>query len=171
MDARWILVLGLIAVPNGLRGQAEPPMREALMRQVVERFVANAINQAALTPEQAARFGGDVERSFAARREREQRERSLWRALEGQMRPGVAADTDSVEALLNGLVALRAEDQAAFAAEMEAFATYLTPVQRAQVAMAFERLRRSIEDVIRRRMQGGPPRRQPPGPDGGLPPG
>lgn len=163
MIARWMVILGLIAVPVGsMRGQAEPPMREALMRQVVERFVANTINQAALTPEQAQRFRSDVERSFTARREREQRERTLWRALEGQMRPGVAADADSVERVLDGLVALRAEEHATFVAEMEAYSTYLTPVQRGQVAMEFERLRRSIEDVVRRRMQQGPPRRQPP---------
>ena len=163
MLARWIVVLGVIAAPVGsVRGQVEPPMREALMRQVVERFVANTINQAALTPEQAQRFRSDVERSFTARREREQRERSLWRALEGQMRPGVAADADSVERLLDGLVALRGEEHATFAADMEAYSTYLTAIQRAQVAMAFERLRRSIEDVIRRRMQQGQPRRQPP---------
>jgi len=170
MVARWILVAGMLVVPAGLRGQDEPPMREALMGQVIERFVANTISQAALTPEQAQRFRGDVERSFTARRDRDQRERTLWRALEGQMRPGVAADADSVETLLDGLVELRAEEHRAFVAETQTFASYLTPVQRAQVAMAFERLRRNIEDVIRRRMQPGPPRRQGPGPEAGLPP-
>ena len=163
MNARWIVGLGgvLTALSAGAHAQVEPPRREALMRQVVERFVANTINQAALTPDQAERFRGDVERSFAARREREQRERTLWRALEGQMRPGVAADADSVERLLDALVALRGEEHATFLREMESFAGYLTPVQRAQVAMAFERLRRSIEDVIRRRMQPGPVRPPP----------
>lgn len=162
MQRHWIIGLALAVAPAaGAAGQNPPPMREALLRQVVERFIITVSEQAGLDAEQAERFRGDVESSFAGRREREQRERQVWRALESQMRPGVAADADSVARLLDALVALRNEDHDAFVSEMEGFATYLSPVQRAQVAMAFERLRRNVEDMIRRRMQQGPgPRRQ-----------
>ncbi len=166
MGRHWIIGLALAVAPlAAVRGQNQPPMREALLQQVVERFITNVTEQAGLTTEQAERFRSDVAASFAASREREQRERRLWRALEGQMRPGVAADADSVEKLLSDLVALRAEAHAAFASELEGFSAYLSPVQRAHVAMAFERLRRNVEEMLRRRMQQGPRR---PGGSGGI---
>ena len=98
-------------------------------------------------------FRAVAQRSFQQRRERQQKERELWASLESQMRPGVAANADSVTRLLDAIVAIRtsALDQAK--ADQREFSTFLSPVQRAQLFLAFERLQRNIEDQIQRRMQ------------------
>lgn len=140
---------------------AQQPRREALERQIVERFVENYRAQAGLTPEQDARFRTVAMRSFNQRRERVRRERQLWVALEGQMRPGVAANPDSVSRLLDGISASRMAGVEQMRADDREYAAFLSPVQRAQLYLQVERLQRNIEDMLRRRMQqgmgGGPP--------------
>ena len=180
MRYAWLLALVVVTMPalaqnpgrDGGRPQrrmmqergfpADSQGREELMRQVTERFMANYRQQAGLTPEQDQKFRAVAQRSFEQRRARQQREQALWRGLELQMRPGVAANADSVTRLLDGIVAIRsaAVDQAR--ADQKEFATFLTPVQRAQLFLQYERLQRSIEDVVQRRMQGGADRRGPP---------
>lgn len=134
---------------------AQQPRREALERQVVERFIANYRAQAGLTAEQDARFRTVAMRSFNQRRERAQRERQLWQALEGQMRPGVAANADSVSKVLDALSASRLAGVEQMRADDREYATFLSPVQRAQLYLQVERLQRNIEDMLRRRMQQG----------------
>ena len=69
------------------------------------------------------------------------------------MRPGVAASPDSVTKLLDAIVATRAAAVDQLRADQKEYALFLSPVQRAQLFLAFERLQRNIEDVIQRRMQ------------------
>ena len=148
----WLPVLFvLLATP--LRAQGQPQPREALMRQVTERFLENYRRQAGLTPEQNQKFRTLAQRSFEQRRERQQKEQELWRALGSQMRPGVAASPDSVTKLLDAIVATRAVAVDQLRADQKEYAAFLSPVQRAQLFLAFERLQRNIEDVIQRRMQ------------------
>ena len=87
------------------------------------------------------------------RLERQQRERAVWLALEGQMRPGVAALPDSVSRLLDAALSLRAANVDQMKADDRELATFLSPVQRAQLFVARERLQRSMEEMVRRRMQ------------------
>ena len=77
--------------------------RRQLQQQVVERLLENGRVQAGLNDEQFGRYREIARRSLANRNEMQRRERELWQALEGQMRPGVAADEDSVVALLDSL--------------------------------------------------------------------
>lgn len=162
---RPAIVLGtaLLAATSGAAQDPEA-RREMLMRQIMERFVENVSTGAAMNPEQAQRFRDDARETFQQRRERERRERQLWRALEGQMRPGVAANADSVTRLLDGLMGVRMEAAQQAQAQYEAYGSYLSPVQRAQVMLAWERLQRQVEGLIRRRMEGPRPGGGPPGP-------
>lgn len=139
--------------------QPGAPRRQMLETRISEQFFENYRRQAALMPEQFNRFRAIATRSFQQRRERQQRERDLWLSLEAQMRPGVAAAPDSVNRLLDGIVALRLANVDQFKADDKEYATFLSPVQRAQLFLATERLQRNIEDMIRRRMQpaGGAP--------------
>jgi hypothetical protein len=142
----------LAAGPVGARAQ-DPPVVEALRRQIMERFVQSFQTLAGLTPEQDRRFREAVSRSFEQRRELEQRERVLWRALEGQMRPGIAADPDSVSRLLDGLMAVQQAKLEQARGEQREYATFLSPIQRAQLTLMWERLQRQVEQVRQRQMQ------------------
>ncbi len=100
------LALFACAVLHGSVGaQDQPgPQRRQMLQQVMERLLENGRVQAGLTDEQFGRYREIARRSFAGRNEIQSRERGLWRALERQMRPGVAADEDSLTALIDSLV-------------------------------------------------------------------
>jgi hypothetical protein len=148
-----ILVLitsGLVALTAPLTGQ-NPQMRRQLQQQVVERFMENVRVQAGLSDEQMERVREVARRSFEDRQALAERERETWRALDGQMRPGVAADADSLEALMDQLLAIQDERVEQARQEQAAYAEFLTPVQRAQLTLAWHRLQVQIE-----RVRGGP---------------
>jgi len=151
------VAFGLLAGP--LAGQAGPDP-ERLRAQIVQRFIENYRAQAGLTDAQFQRFQESVRRQWDARRALEQREREIVQALGGQLRPGVAADQDSVTALLDALVDVRTRQTDRLRAEQAEYAEYLTPVQRAQLVMAFARLERQIEDIIRQRIENRQPIRR-----------
>lgn len=147
----------LTAAPAWGQGRQDP---ERLREQIVQRFMENYRTQAGLTDEQFARLRASVRQHWEHRRAFQEREREVARALETQLRPGVAADQDSVVRLLDVLVQVQAERIEALRAEQTELAAYLSPVQRAQLVLAFARLERQIEQLIQQRMQNAPmPRR------------
>jgi hypothetical protein len=150
-----VLAMALAASP--LAAQGEPPMVETLRRQVMERLVQSFRTQAGLTPEQDERFRVVVARSLQQRRQLEQQERMLWRALQDQMRPGVAANPDSLTGLLDGLLAAQQSRVDQARDEQREYAAFLTPIQRAQLTLMLQQLQRQIEQVLQRRpmRQGG----------------
>ncbi|MSR06981.1 MAG: hypothetical protein EXR93_07955 [Gemmatimonadetes bacterium] len=150
----FLAAAALVAAPLAAQ-QPGAPRRQLLETRISEQFLENYRRQAGLTPEQFTRFRTIATRSFQQRRERQQRERGLWISLEMQMRPGVAAVPDSVNKLLDGIVALRLANVDQFKADDREYATFLSPVQRAQLFLATERLQRSIEDIRRRMQQAG----------------
>jgi len=152
MRKLWTLALLSVASPL-LAQQAPPPGLRALQERVMAQFLATYRNQAGLSPEQDRRFTEVFKRSLEQRGEIQQRERQLWRALEAQMRPGVAANPDSVTKLLDGVIAQRAAMLEQARNEQREYAQFLTPVQRAQLTLMAERFQRQIEDVMRRRME------------------
>jgi Mg2+ and Co2+ transporter CorA len=127
--------------------------RDQLVTQVLDQFMNQYQRMAALTPEQNDRFRAAVLKNMQARRERQQHERSIWMALENQMRPGVAANPDSVTKLIDAVFAARQTDLDQIKAEQRDYAAYLSPVQRGQLAIQFEMLQNRIEQMIRRRQE------------------
>lgn len=148
----FMLVLPGPIGPVSLAAQDRDFQRENLRNQVVERFVENYRSQAGLTDQQYVQFRDVARRGFEARNALNRRERAVWQALEGQMRPGVAAERDSVGVLLDALVDLQAERVAYLRAEQEEFATFLSAVQRAQLTLSLRRLQNQIERVLQQRM-------------------
>jgi hypothetical protein len=127
----------------------------------MERFMENYRSQAGLTDQQFTQFRDLARQAFEERTEFNRRERALWRALEGQMRPGIAADADSLTALLDRLVNLQDERVQRARSEQQQFAQFLSPVQRAQLTLAIRRLQNQVERLIQQRLQGRDvPRRQ-----------
>ena len=143
----------LILVAGPLTGQ-DPvlPGRESLRRQVLERFMQNIMQQAGLTDEGRAEFQQMSQRHFRERAQKDQHRRQLVRALDEQMRPGVAANPDSVSALLESLVVLGEEMAAAVRAQQGEYAAFLTPVQRGLFVIHYERFQRQIQNVQRRQI-------------------
>jgi hypothetical protein len=102
-------------------------------------------------------FRSTATNSNQQRREIQARERELWQALQAQMRPGVAADDDSLTTLMEGLIGLQQELLDLARTEQQDYAEFLTPVQRAQLLIATRRLQESIQQIMRRRQGQGNP--------------
>jgi len=162
MRKLWILGLCLVAAP-ALAQQGPPPGVQLLQQRVMEQFLTTYRTQAGLTPDQDRRFTEVFRRSMEQRRALHHREQQLWRALEGQMRPGVAANPDSVTRLLDGVMAQRTALVEQGRAEQREYAQFLSPVQRGQLALMMERFQQQVEGILRRRMEmQGRPGRMPP---------
>jgi hypothetical protein len=129
------------------------PGAEALRQQVMMRFLQAYRSQAGLTPDQDRRFTDVFRRSAEQRRDLMQRQQQLWQALEGQMRPGIAANSDSVTKLLDAIVAQQAAMVEQTRNEQREYAQFLNPVQRGQLVIMTERLQQQVQDLVRRRAQ------------------
>ncbi|HEX9692298.1 MAG TPA: hypothetical protein VGA22_09390 [Gemmatimonadales bacterium] len=159
-----ILALAVLVLAPVSAGAQGPGMRrqavqqQQLREQVMQRFMQNLRTMAGLTDEDMGQVREVIQRSMEARAQVTQREMMLWTALEGQMRPGVAARPDSVETLLGALGAIQVERAELAQQDQAALAEFLTPVQRAQVTIALRRLQFQIERIRENR-----------GPPGGMP--
>jgi len=125
--------------------------RRLLQRQVIERLLQNVRVQAGLTDDQFDRYQETARSSLTERNEIQRQERLLWRALEDQMRPGVAADEDSVSALIDMLIALPERRLELTRTEQREYAEFLTPVQRAQLVLIHRRFENNIQQIMQRR--------------------
>ena len=142
-----------VTLCGSVGAQNQPgPQRRQLLQQVIERLLENGRVQAGLTDEQFGRYREIARRSIASRNAIQSRERTLWRALEGQMRPGVAADEDSVTALIDSLVVVPEQLVNVRQAEQREYAEFLTPVQMAQLMLTHRRFEANIQQILQRRI-------------------
>lgn len=145
------LVLGLGLA--GGRVMAQDPMApggervEQLRRQIEDRFAARAQEELGLNDEQFQRLRTTSSQFAAQRRGVEQRERQLRLAMATQLRPGVAANQDSVARLIDALIEVRGAYVETYRQEMKSLAAFLDPVQRAQYLMLRERLMALAQEV------------------------
>jgi hypothetical protein len=77
----------------------------------------------------------------------EEQERRLRQAMAFQLRPGIAADQDSVAKLTDALINVKGAYLQAYRDEMKALSAFLTPVQRAQYFVLRERLLNLAQQV------------------------
>lgn len=151
---KFAALLTLVVAPV-LAAQQGQMRRQMLQEEVMQRFMTNYRAQAGLSDEQFEQLRQVVIESTQRRRDLELRERELWRAIEGQMRPGIAADTDSLNSLMESLIVVQQERVDLARSERVQYAEFLTPVQQAQLLIATRRLQNNIEQIIRGRQ--GPP--------------
>lgn len=158
MHRIWLIptLLGVLAAPALAQrpGQGPGMQQQQLRMQIMQRFTMNYRESAGLTDEQFEQFREVAQRTFEQRAQSQQRERELWVALEGQMRPGIGADPDSLTFLMNALVDIQAERVEQTRAAQAEYAAFLNPVQQAQLMLALRRFMFQIEGVRRRMMQG-----------------
>lgn len=145
------LIVAGAPVVSGQQGQMR--QRQMLQQQVMQRYMQNYKQQAGLNDKQFQDFTQLTERAFNERRELQQRERVLWQALEGQMKPGVAADADSLVGLIDAIFDVQQELIETERRNQADLAEFLTPVQRAQLMLSQRRLQNSIQNVMRNRQQ------------------
>ena len=146
-----LTLLCTVAVSYSAQGQGPTRQRRELQQQVVQRYMQNVRVQAGLSDGQFEQFGTVTRDTFEERATLARQEAGLWRALEGQMRPGVAAEADSIAVLMTGIADIMEERAALTRAEMEQFETFLDPIQRAQVMLAWRRLQFQIDRILQGR--------------------
>jgi hypothetical protein len=122
---------------------------EILRQEVLDRYRTRAHELLRLTPDQAVKFDTAQSRAWAQRKQYMIDRRRVNKALQDQMRPGVAANPDSVSKLLD---ARRQVTQSLFKAddqEDREMAGFLSPVQRAQYQEFRQRFRERIAEAVR----------------------
>lgn len=150
---RFLSLLGLglllVAPPvvNAQVGGGGRPNAERLRQMVEERFAAQLQAELALSDEQAVRMRRILEASAERRRGMEREERAAQQALRDQLRPGVAAQVDSLSRLLDRLTTLRVAFAQAAKDEIRELGTVLTPVQQAQFLLIRDRMMTRAQDV------------------------
>ena len=157
---RWAMLAAGTLMTSPLMAQqpAAEPRRDTaqLRRRIEDRFAQRVEEELGLDAAQAAKLR-DVARGWAVKRRGYEADgRALKRALADQMRPGVAANSDSVTRLTQRLLDLRVTYAESYRNEYRDLG-FLTPVQRAQ----FVALRERVLDSVRRmreerRGAGGP---------------
>jgi hypothetical protein len=149
-----ILLLLFLAVTSLAAAQErrERPdsARAAQLRAEVERrFVERVTEELQLTDDQAGRLRAMQEKYGERRQPLRARQRALRQALQEQLRPGQAANGDSVSKLLDELRTGRAEMFAIEQAEEREISGFLTPVQQARFHMMRQRLVDRVRDIRR----------------------
>jgi Spy/CpxP family protein refolding chaperone len=148
---------GRVAAAQGPPGPRQQQLQEDRLRSEIERRFALRIRQElGLTEDQNARVR-EIMASYAGRRRTlEQDEQRMREALAGQLRPGIAADADSVTRLVDALSALRVAHAQAIQQEMRELAAVLTPVQRGQLFLMRDRLLQQAAELrVQARLRGG----------------
>ncbi len=151
-------VLMLVGTAQPLLAQDSthsPRMGSAEMRQrIEERFTERVKTDLGLTDEQTAKLKEVACGWYDQRRAMEGEERDLRQALQGQLRPGVAANSDSVSRIVNQLLDLKVKYAESYREENKQLG-FLTPVQRAQYYSLRERLLDALKQARASRRAGG----------------
>jgi Spy/CpxP family protein refolding chaperone len=156
-----VSLLGLLmlvgsAAPALAQDSAQAPrMGPAEMRQRIEtRFTERVKTDLGLTDEQTGKLKEVAAGWFDKRRAMEAEERDLRQALQGQLRPGVAANSDSVSGIVNQLLDLKVRYAESYREENKQLG-FLTPVQRAQYYSLRERLLDALKQARQMRRSSG----------------
>lgn len=131
-----------------------PGRRGPIRERIEQRFTDQVKTRLGLTDEQMTKLRATTGKFGGQRRDLEQRQLGLRRALASQLRPGVAANKDSVARLTDELLAGRVKYAQTFQAEQTELKAYLDPVQRAQLMAMRERLLRVAQQFRDRQGMG-----------------
>jgi len=159
---RFLALMALLA--PAVQAQDPGPARaQELRRQLEQRFLERLRADLQLTADQDTKVRS-ILGSFATRRRvLEEEERALRQALGTQLRPGIAANPDSVTVVVDALTANRVSYAQLIQAELKELGGVLTPIQRGQLFLMREQLLMRAQDLRQQaRMRGGPPPGGPP---------
>ena len=159
----WSLILALTPFgAAGAQGADTASMRgDSLRHRIEERFAVRAQEELGLTKEQTAKLRATSQQFAARRGELRNRGQQLREALAAQLRPGIAANQDSVAKLTDAMIELRMAEAQASREEVKEQSKYLNPVQRARLYVMRERFAHRVKEVHGRRGEMGEHRRDP----------
>jgi hypothetical protein len=158
-SAALILLGALLASAPAVAAQDtlnDPVRAERLRLMIEERFADRLREELGLTDEQTTRLRVTLGGLAARRRGMERDERRMRQALASQLRPGIAANPDSVARLVDGLTAHRIAYAQTFRDEMRDLAAILNPVQRGQYLLMRDRLMQRAQELQQGRAPGPP---------------
>ncbi len=167
MRLRWMLMAFALAAearPARAQDTLNDPVRAQRLREQIEmRFGERLREELGLSDDQASRLRVSLAAQAARRREMEQAERRMRQALAAQLRPGIAANSDSVAKLVDALTTHRVAYAQTFRDEMRELSSILNPVQRGQYMMLRDRLMQRAQELMQQRANDAPmpPRRRP----------
>src|SRR5438093_4680011 len=125
-----------------------------LRAQIEDKFRGRVQEELKLTPDQVTKLRATQERYNGRRRTVMEQQLERRRALEDQMQPGIAANSDSVRKLMDGIQTGRAEMLKIEQDQDREMAGYLSPVQRARYQQMRERLMQRIGELRTERREG-----------------
>lgn len=126
-------------------------LRAAFQRRVAERVQ----RELDLTAEQSAKLQEVASATQEQRRALMDQERAVRQALRDQLKPGIAADQDSVSRLITALVNTRVTAAENRRQEVQNLSGILSPVQQARYMMLQEQLARRIDAIRTERGRSG----------------
>jgi len=125
-------------------------MADSLRQKIEERFAARVQQELGLTNDQTAKLRTSSQSFGTRRRDLRNKEQVLRDALDAQLRPGIAANQDSVTKLTDALVDLRVTSAQAARDEMKDLSKFLNPVQRARLLLMRERFYHRVREAYGR---------------------
>jgi len=159
-----VVALSLSVSAAVVAQEGPPPRGPTLRRELEQRFAAQMREQLQLSGDQETKVRGIMSGYAEKRRGLENDERAMRQALNGQLRPGIAANPDSVAKLVDAISAARVSYAKLIQDEMRELGTVLDPVQRGQLFLMRDRLLQRVQemrDAARARGEprgpGGPP--------------
>ena len=155
-----LALVGALLAVGPINAQKAPPVqrpRAALLQDIDRMFLNQVTREMALSPEQVPRFQRVVSTWAQKRNTLEAEERRLRQALNGELRPGVAANPDSVSKFVDALNDNRVDYANSFRDEMRELMPILSPVQRGQFQIARDRLLQRVRELQQQRQGAGGP--------------
>src|SRR5213593_3891742 len=154
MRKYMLLSLSVLLAPCLSAQQRDTVEAGRLRGQIESTFNRRVQQDLNLSQDQAAKLRATQERFGARRRDVMQQQMERRRALENQMQPGIAANSDSVRKLMDGIQTGRAEMLKIEQDQDREMAGYLSPVQRARYQQMRERLMQRIGEMRMERREG-----------------
>jgi len=121
--------------------------RDSLRQRIEQQFAARAQQDLGLTNDQTAKLQATSQQFGARRGELRSRGQRLREALTAQLRPGIAANQDSVAKLTDAMIELKAAEAKLSSDEIKEQSKYLNPVQRARLYVMRERFAYRVKEV------------------------
>jgi hypothetical protein len=150
----------------GRRGAFRQQRTQQLRTQIEQRFGQRVQTELGLTDQQMDRLRAAERNTRDRHQALADREQDLRRAVGEQLKPGVAANADSLSRLLDAIAQNHVSRAQEEQQEMRDLAQFLTPVQRARLLMMRQQFMQRVQAIREGRwnpsagrpgMQGGPP--------------